>query len=170
MLETLNQPDIIVWSKNGLERWLQFPCYHIRPVYVLEKRKGLICLFCEGDLIHMLCYLNDFFKQTLKKGWVLMGSASARPLPSRWEICLFSSFLRSKKMWRSKIVRRRDFQNIWKNFLLDEVSSVRGEVGWQVELPLHGVIRIQIQRKGFYLQDLLNGFLSVFSSEWWSSG
>ena len=46
----------------------------------------------------MLCNLNDCFKQTLKKGWVLMGSASARPLPSRWEICLFSSFLRSKKM------------------------------------------------------------------------
>ena len=62
------------------------------------------------------------------------------------------------------------FKTSGKNFLLDEVSSVRGEVGWQVELPLHGGIRIQIQRKGFYLQDLLNGFLSVFSSEWWSSG
>ena len=169
MLETLHQPDIIVWSKNGFERWLQFPCYHIRPVYVLEKRKGLICLFCEEDLLCCVTWMIASNKPWRRGGsWWGLHLQGRCPAAGRFASLAVS--WEAKRCEEAKLWRRRDFQNIWKNFLLDEVSSVRGEVGWQVELPLHGVIRIQIQRKGFYLQDLLNGFLSVFSSEWWSSG
>ena len=40
--------------------------------------------FLEITSAHLMC---------LKKGWVLIGSASAAPLPRRWEICRFKSFL-----------------------------------------------------------------------------
>ena len=84
-----------------------------------EARTGLKggSSFLEMTSAHLMC---------LKKGWVLIGSASAAPLPRRWEICRFKNFL--------SVTNKNDIH--YDDHLLYEVSSIRCEVGGQVQLPL----------------------------------